>query len=340
MKRPDISGQTIAGKFKLLERLGSGNFGDVYRGTHTIVERTFALKVIPISSPGTGAIEAQLQEITKHDHTTKVQSAEFWHDGNEHFYLIEMEYIPGGSLQDLIGKEGSVAEICRLMKDILFALDHAHQKGVVHRDVKPGNILLGKGGKLSDFGIAMIEATGTMASDYIYSGNLAPECFGKYGEFSAQSDVFAAGLTLLRALNLINDWKKARADTGDWSSHMRAGKFVAKLGFHARVPQKMKRLINKACNPDKSKRYSSAIEFRNDLEKLQFLRNWRALGKYNWTCDFGGKAEQIVVYYDPSGHHVSYSRNGRRIVDMCKSKMTEAAAIQHAYKIMAETTLK
>jgi serine/threonine-protein kinase len=243
LSRPDLSGTTVGGHFALKKRLGSGNFGDVYLCDNTLLAQESALKVVPIDPAisNAPALEAQLLNLAPHEHIVKVRSAAEWQDSaTQDHLLIEMEYVPGGSLEDEIKREISIPELVSLMKNVLFALDHAHPT-VIHRDVKPANILLGGGGKLSDFGIAMVAATGASASHLAYVLNRAPECFGPSATFDVATDVYAAGLTLFRALNLITDWKRAlfAAFTNPTGirAQMVAGTVIESLGFHARVPK-------------------------------------------------------------------------------------------------------
>lgn len=340
--RPDLSGRTIAAKFKLEKRLGQGHFGDVYFGEQTVVGRQFALKVVPVS-PSThdaSALEARLLNLSKHPHVVAVRSAEYWQDANgRDFCLIEMAYVPGGNLQDLIDRGAPIGELIECMKNVLFALDHAHGLDIVHRDVKPANILLGEGGKLSDFGIAMVSATGASASEYIYGGNLAPECQGTSPIFTPASDVFAAGLTLLRGLNLISNWGATLAAVSNIGVKMGSGAFVPELGFHSRVPSSLKKIVRKACAPTASKRYTSAAAFRDALEKLKIARNWTPSSNDSWSCLHKGGEEVLTISLGRSGYNVDYKRNGRRKVEACRTGLTRNAALQHVYEVIADTTL-
>jgi serine/threonine protein kinase len=342
MSRPNLSGHVLASKYILKKRIGNGHFGDVYIGTHAVIGREFALKVVEVDSSSINSqnLESSLQLVSMHSHIAKVESAEYWQgpDG-KHFCLIEMEFVPGGSLADKIIKDISLNELIFTMKNILFALEHAHGFGIIHRDVKPANILCGGGGKLSDFGIAMVPATGASAGAYFYGGNLAPECFENPRIFSEQSDIFAAGLTLLRGLNLSKNWKIDRQAVPDWRQKMAIGKFVEKWGFHPRVPKKLRAIVRRACHPDRSHRYQTAAEFRDALEAIRIDRDWVRVSKTNWQCSHFGIPEEIAITTSSSAFIVEYRRNGRKNRSRCRKITTFVDAEAYAHASIAETSL-
>lgn len=340
MSRPDLSGSLIAGHFDLKTRLGSGHFGDVYLCENTLLGHQSALKVIPLkaSSTSTPALEAKLHNLSTHAHIVKVLSATEWQDAaaKDHL-LIEMEYVPGGSLEDAIKREIPIGELLTLMKNVLFALDHAHAE-IIHRDVKPANILLGGGGKLSDFGIAMVAATGASASNYHYNLNLAPECFPPTKVFDIQTDVFAAGLTLLRALNLITRWQAKLVTIPGVINQMKAGTLIGALGFHPRVPVQLQKVIKRACAKLPTKRYASAAAFRDALEALSVLRDWERIGPDRWECSYKGGVEEITISPKGGAFEVDYLRKGRRKKALHKAGLTQPQAFDYAYGLIASTT--
>lgn len=345
MSRPDLSGTTVGGHFDLKKRLGSGHFGDVYLCDNTMLAHVSALKVVPIDPATSNApiLEAQLLNLSQHAHIVKVRSAAVWQDSSGNDYLlIEMEYVPGGSLEDAIKKEISLGELVSLMKNVLFALDHAHPN-VIHRDVKPANILLGGGGQLSDFGIAMVASTGASVSNLQYVLNRAPECFPPSSKFDVATDIFAAGLTLFRALNLITNWKGRLLSTftnpPGVISRMQAGTVLEGLGFHPRVPKPLQKIVKRACAKDPSKRYPTAAAFRDALEGLVLARDWRRIAPDTWECLYDGSSEQLIISAKVTGYEVDYTRNGRRKKAKHRSGLTRDEALKYVCQIIAETTL-
>lgn len=303
-----------------------------------------ALKVVTIDPANSNApiLEAQLLNLSQHAHIVKVRSAAEWQDtsGQDHL-LIEMEYVPGGSLEDAIKNEIAIGELVALLKNVLFALDHAHPN-VIHRDVKPANILLGGGGQLSDFGIAMVAATGVSVSNLQYVLNRAPECFAPSNTFDVATDIYAAGLTLFRALNLITDWKGTLLSTfgnpPGVISKMRAGTLIAGIGFHARAPQQLRKIVKKACADQPAKRYASAAAFRDALEGLKLARNWERTSSERWECHYKGSREELIINSGRAAFEVDYTRNSRRKMAFHREGLTQTQATEYVYQLIAQTT--
>ena len=147
----NLSGTNLK-EYELLERIGAGGFGAVYRALQSTVDREVAVKVI---LPGLAnepdfirrfETEARLIARLEHPHITPLH--DFWCDPNG-AYLV-MRYLRGGSLRDAIYKEGAydLDSSSRLLDQLASALDLAHRNEVIHRDIKPGNILLDEDGNL------------------------------------------------------------------------------------------------------------------------------------------------------------------------------------------------
>lgn len=153
---------TQLGQYDLHEELGHGGFATVYRATHTTLGNEIALKVLAPTLAGDKNArqrfiqEAQTASALEHPHIVRILDL----DEDSEQVFIAMEYLPGGDLNHYIQSHGSLSQkdILRLLKQVAEALDYAHSKGVLHRDVKPGNILLGQEGsaRLCDFGLVRV----------------------------------------------------------------------------------------------------------------------------------------------------------------------------------------
>jgi serine/threonine protein kinase len=185
-------------------RIGSGGFADVYRATQTNLRREVAVKVLRVAAndaQGRMRFERECHAVgavSGHPNIVGVHEGGFTADGRA--YLV-MEYCPGGSLLDRIGRDGSMPtpELIEIGQKIGRALSVAHEAGVLHRDVKPANILITAYGEpaLADFGIARVEggqqtATGVVTASLAHA---APEVLGGEGP-TAASDVYSLGSTL------------------------------------------------------------------------------------------------------------------------------------------------
>jgi WD40 repeat protein/serine/threonine protein kinase len=204
----NIAGQHIKG-YELQERIGAGGFGAVYRAYQSTIGREVAMKII---LPGYAnhpdfirRFEAEAHVIARLEHPYIVPLHDYWRDPDG-AYLV-MRYLRGGSLHDSLQKQGafSVEETVNLMEQVTQALHIAHRNQVIHRDIKPGNILLDEDGNayLADFGIAkdhtisqsITDPDGIIGSpDY-----LAPEQ-ARSESVTPQTDIYSLGVVLYEIL--------------------------------------------------------------------------------------------------------------------------------------------
>ena len=202
-------GRLVLGRYRLGERLGAGGFGVVWRAHDERLERDVAVKVVP-----TGGVEADDARVEREalaaarlNHPGIVALYELGRD--EHAAYLVSELVDGATLAELVRERAvSDRDVARIGAALCDALEHAHARGVVHRDVKPGNVMVlaepaaGAGfAKLTDFGIAQLAtgealtATGDVVGTLAY---MAPEQAEGHGA-GPHSDVYALALTLYEA---------------------------------------------------------------------------------------------------------------------------------------------
>jgi len=220
------------GRYAILRALGGGAMGDVFQARDTVLGREVALKVMKPSGPGLDTFkarfEAEARALASLHHLAAVQVFDVGWEGAEP-YLV-MELVPGGTLKDRLdaGRLGP-DEVRTLGIRVGGALAAAHARGILHRDLKPGNVLGGPGGwKLADFGIAHVPGSElTMTGQFLGTpAYAAPESLGK-GEFSPASDVYGLGATLYAAL------------TGEppYGGHLGSLTTIALAPIEAKVPE-------------------------------------------------------------------------------------------------------
>ncbi len=207
--------QLLAGRTKLtlgpyiiIDWIGQGGMGQVFKGVHEMLGRECAIKVLPLSKSTPEAVSnfrREIQTQAKLDHNNLVRAHDAGEDGNVHFLVVE--YVPGTDLRRLVRTNGklSVQQASNIIKQTAEGLAHAHDNGLIHRDIKPGNILVTPDGiaKLSDLGLAGYvndyedpragKTVGT--ADY-----LSPEQIKTPLEVSAVSDIYSLGCTLYYAV--------------------------------------------------------------------------------------------------------------------------------------------
>ncbi|MFJ1764468.1 protein kinase [Amycolatopsis sp. NPDC088138] len=202
----------IAGHYRLVEHIGSGAMGVVWRATDVRLERTVAIKQI---LPQPGVSETERDNMRQRAMREAKNAARFQHpnaivvfDIAEHNGdpCLVMEYLNGPSLSTILSEEGTLplGRIARIGEQVASALVAAHRAGIVHRDVKPGNILIDETGtaKITDFGISRAAGDMTLTATGLIGGTpayLAPE-LARGADPVPSSDVFALGATLYQAI--------------------------------------------------------------------------------------------------------------------------------------------
>jgi serine/threonine protein kinase len=201
------------GKYKLLSLLGSGGMSAVYLAEHTLMKRRVAIKVLPqIRIEDTSYLERfhrEAQAVATLDHPNIMRAYDVDQEGKIHFLV--MEFIDGQSLLEIVSQRGALpyVEAAELMRQSADGLAHAHARGMIHRDIKPGNILVDKNGvvKILDMGLAMFfdptgkeveQASLTIQHDELVLGTadyLSPEQALNSHNVDVRTDIYSLGCT-------------------------------------------------------------------------------------------------------------------------------------------------
>lgn len=213
-----LIGETLAGKYRVEERLSVGGMGAVYRGTHILMGKTVAIKVLRPSLAADEKIVARFSRearaASKISHPHALSVTDFGEDEGGVVFLI-MEFLNGRTLKELIRQEGPLplTRAVEIMRQVGSALDAAHQEGVVHRDLKSDNIMLINASgadyaKVLDFGIAKIQEpsgeqdAGLTSPDLIIGTPqyMSPEQCSQSEQIDSRSDIYSLGVILFEML--------------------------------------------------------------------------------------------------------------------------------------------
>ena len=201
----------IGGGFVLLELLGRGGMGIVFRARETALDREVALKVLtldPVLAPDAFArFEREAKLAARLDHPNIVPIFTVGHHASVAYYTMRL--VKGGSVEDMLSprKPLDTGHVIAVLRDVAAALDYAHRNGIVHRDIKPANILIGESGHamVADFGIAKAfgaaeGATSATGTGIIGSpGYMSPEQW-RGEEVSGRADQYALGIVAYEML--------------------------------------------------------------------------------------------------------------------------------------------
>lgn len=257
--------------FHINERIGEGGMGTVYKATDLHLNRTVAIKMLHpmlVSNPDSFKRfrnEAHLSARISHPNVATL----FNFQAVDDTHFIIMEYVKGQALDDLLALQGRLpeAEAAKIILQVLEGLGAAHELGIMHRDLKPGNIMITHRGfvKLMDFGIARLENTERMTRQNSVIGTLeylSPELI-KGGAPSKASDLYAVGVMFYEMLS----GQSLHSGDSEAAVMYQIAHEKAKVqlpGVNKRLVQIIKKLVQK----DPNKRYQSTQTVIQDLEKL------------------------------------------------------------------------
>jgi eukaryotic-like serine/threonine-protein kinase len=259
------------GRYKLENKLGEGNSGIVYRAYDPLMDRTVAIKSIKAGTMNEEEIEQALSEF---HHEAKI-AGKYTHENIVAIYdvinesgldYIVMEYVPGCSILDYMINIGpmDLEETLSVIYKCCIALAYIHYHGVIHRDIKPGNIMyhpVNGIAKITDFSISQkieeqpIRNLGSLAY-------MAPEHFDANRKITTLTDLFALGSTMYRMLT-----KKYPFSKENTASQIMNATPVPVCELQTGIPKEVSSIIDKAMAKTDAERFQSAAEFANEIKR-------------------------------------------------------------------------
>ncbi|MDR1491967.1 MAG: serine/threonine protein kinase [Planctomycetaceae bacterium] len=279
-------------QYKILSHIGAGGMSTVYLAEHSVMQRRVAIKVLPQKRLGNSAylnrFIREAQTIASLDHPNIVRAYDFDQEDDVHY--IVMEYFNGRNLQEIVDEKGVPAfeTAVDYIRQTALALEYAHQAGVVHRDVKPGNILVNSQGlvKVLDLGLALFDEPNyygqlTMIQDDKILGTadyLAPEQGIDSHKVDGRADIYGLGCVLYFCLT-----GRPPFPTGSVTQRLLAHQREEPKPIYKErpdVPDGLEQICRKMMAKKKEKRQQSALEVVADLQ------NWLIENGFAESADF------------------------------------------------------
>ncbi|MBN1661818.1 MAG: serine/threonine protein kinase [Anaerolineae bacterium] len=265
---PSLIGETL-GQYRIVDEIGSGGMATVYKAHQPSLDRHVAIKILAAKLAKDDVVrqrfdrEAKAVAAMSHPHILPVYD---FGDQDGLLYIVS-ELVGGGTLKERLGQQLDPRVAARVAHDIALALEYAHRQGIIHRDVKPANILITRDGRalLSDFGVAKIVAntqhteTGTSLGTPAY---MSPEQ-GRGESIDHRSDIYSLGIILFE---MLVGHAPFQGDTPLGILYKQAFAPVASpRELNPKIPRRLEKVVLKALAKEPGERYRSAREMAQAL---------------------------------------------------------------------------
>ena len=284
-------GKKLDGRYELLELIGVGGMADIYKAKDITEDRTVAVKIMKNEFIGSEDFirrfrnESKAIALLSHPNIVKIFDVGF----TEKLQFIVMEYIDGITLTDYITKHGVLKwkDVVHFTMQILKALQHAHDRGIVHRDIKPQNVMLLEDGtiKVMDFGIARFnrETDKTMSEKAIGSVHYISPEQAKGDVTDERSDIYSVGVMMYEMLTGKKPFD-GESPVAIALMHMQSqAKKMSEINNS--IPEGLEEITEKAMQKEPSKRYQTAGEMVKDIE--EFKQNPSIVFEYKYFSTDG-----------------------------------------------------
>ena len=263
-------------KYSLENRIGGGNFGEVWTATDLALNTKVAVKLLDQSqySIDERLLEAQIGNRLQHANVVNIKGADVIDVAGSPVVVISMPYFEKGSVVSQLNSLNflDLQKIIKCVIDVLRGLEYLHENGYYHCDIKPNNILVGNQSEylLTDYGITCYAPDhGAVQPKQSYLPHIAPETISS-NLYDTRTDIYQLGLTAFRLINGISEIRaEFDKDKAGFTQKVIKGTIVASNKYKPYVPHSLRRIINKAVSLEPDNRYQTALEMRRALERIQ-----------------------------------------------------------------------
>lgn len=284
------------GQYRLMERLGAGGMGEVYKAEHVLLKRPCAIKLIKAASEADvsaiARFEKEVKTTAKLTHWNTVEIYDYGRTDDGTFYYV-MELLPGMSLEDLVEKHGPMLpeRVVYLLRQICGALHEAHSVGLIHRDIKPANIFMSQRGgvfdvaKLLDFGLVKERNDkpdagakhGTFSGTPLY---MSPEQASAYEDVDGRADIYSLGAVAYYLLTGQTPFTSTNV-LALLAAH-RNSEVAPPSRLNPAVPGDLEQVILKCMAKDPCDRFQEADELRKALDQCGVAHRWNEQLAAEW----------------------------------------------------------
>lgn len=317
---PEVAGQL--GEYKLLEKLGRGGMGVVYKALHTELDRVVAVKVLPLGlvddEQAVARFKREIKAVGRLDHPNIVRAYDARECNGSHFLVMEL--VAGVDLADLVRRLGPlpIGDACELIRQAALGLDCAHQEELVHRDIKPSNLMVSDAGvvKILDMGLARFRTLQPADGEMTVSGQalgtpdyMAPEQVRDSHGADTRADLYSLGCTLYYLLTGQPPFSGASYRTAfdKMTAHVHHSVSPV-VHFRSEVPDGLARVVDRMLAKGPNERFSTPTELAEALIPFATGSDLRAL-----VATAEGRSLTPQPRADATRQHLDPSPKRRRV---------------------------
>lgn len=267
-----IRGQKINDRYQIIRSIGEGGMANVYLAHDLILDRDVAVKILRGDLADDEKFVRRFQReaiaASSLSHPNIVEMYDVGEDDGK--YYIVMEYVEGKTLKNLIKKRGALTlpEVIDIMQQLTSAIACAHDSNIIHRDIKPQNVLIKEDGivKITDFGIAMALNSNELTQTNSVMGSvhyLPPEQANGKGA-TVKSDIYSLGIVMFELLTGTLPFRGENAV--EIAIKQMKNQIPSVCSLNENIPQSVENIIIKACAKNPKNRYNTVVEMHNDLD--------------------------------------------------------------------------